>query len=197
MLPQFPGPSRVDLTDNTGAVVSRSLSGKRFARLFGGHLWQMRIKYPPMTRDEFAPLMGFIASQQGEFGTFTVVVPHLAIPFGSWVGAPVVSGAISAGTAAVPLSGFTPNALGVAKSGDLIKFTNHNKVYMVTASVSANAGGLATIVLNTPLVAPLANAEIVIHNNVPLTVSLDGPVQSYPVGKASMYRFDLNVIEAP
>jgi len=195
-LPTSPGPSRIELSDITGAVVSRSLSGKRFARLFGGQRWRMRVKYPPRTRDRFAPILGFIASQQGQFGTFTVVPTDLATPSGTWAGAPVVSGAVDVGAMTVPMSGFMPNVLGVAKMGDLIKFAGHAKAYMVVASVSADAGGFSSIQLNTPLVGALANAELVVSSNVPITVALDGGVQSYSVGRGGFYQFDFDATEA-
>ncbi|MFQ5510128.1 MAG: hypothetical protein ACE5FN_12470 [Leptospirillia bacterium] len=194
-LPTSPAPARIDLSDVTGAVVSRSLSGKRFARLMGGQRWRVRVRYPVMTRQEFAPIWAFLAGQQGPFGSFSVIPSDLATPRGSWPGVPVVSGAHGQGVTAVTIGGFTNSTPGVAMAGDLIRFNGHTKAYLVTADANSGATGLATVLLNTPLVAPLVNAEPVISANTPVTISLDGPVQSYSVGRGLFYEFEFDAVE--
>jgi len=195
-LPTNPGPNRIELSDSTGAVVSRSLSGKRFARLFGGQRWRLRVKYPPMTRAEFAPVLGFLLSQQGQFGTFTVVPTDLEVPRGSWAGTPIVNGPHGIGLKTIAVGGFPINTPGVVKAGDLVKFPGHAKVYMATADLSSNGGGQGNLQLNTPVIAALSNLEVIVHTNVPITVALDGSVQSYSVGRGGFYQFDFDATEA-
>ncbi|MFQ5510097.1 MAG: hypothetical protein ACE5FN_12305 [Leptospirillia bacterium] len=149
-----------------------------------------------MTRAEFAPVLGLLLSQQGQFGTFTVIPTDLAVPQGSWSGAPTAFGGHLPGAMTVFIGGFTASTAGVVKAGDLLKFAGHEKVYMAVADSGSNGTGLASIQLNTPLVGTVADTEAVVFNNVPITVALDGDVQSYAVGRGGFYQFDFDATEA-
>ncbi len=85
----------------------------------------------------------------------------------------LVNGTAAIGATQVPLDGFTNSTTGVLKAGDLIKFANHNKVYMVTADESSNGSGeVAAVDIEPPLQAALVNNEAVTVNKPSFTVAL-------------------------
>ena len=47
------------------------------------------------------------------------------------------------------------------KAGDLIQFTSHEKIYIVTDDVTFNGSGEGTVVLNTGLKTALVDNEVV------------------------------------
>ncbi|MDY7002151.1 MAG: hypothetical protein SVS15_10280, partial [Thermodesulfobacteriota bacterium] len=129
--PTSPALAGLKITSNTPTFVSTAHSLKRQVRSRGGHRWLIEGEYPPMTRDEFAPVYAFAVAQRGQYETFTFVLPGLKTPQGSIPGTPVVDGADQTGRS-IDTKGWTASQSGILKAGDYIKFNGHAKVYMVT-----------------------------------------------------------------
>ena len=81
---------------------------------------------------------------------------------------------------------------GILKAGDLIKFANHSKVYMITAD--RNGSGFLTFYPG--LVAAVINNEVITYNNVPITARLANDVQEFSVGTDLYYSYEVDMIEA-
>jgi hypothetical protein len=149
--------------------VSHSL--KRQVRTTGAHRWNLSFSWSPMPREVFMQFYAFLMALRGTTDTFTCTLAGHTAPQGSWAGTPVVNGAAQSGRS-VSIGGLTSSAANVAKSGDLIKFSGHTKVYMVTADASANGSGVAAVAIEPALLASPANGESVVYSNVPFTVAL-------------------------
>ena len=125
--PTTPEFQAINLESRHSNLMSESISGKVQVRAIGGQKWAFTAKYNPMTRAEFNPVYAFVISQQGMKGTFTIVPPVISSTTGSATGTMLVNGATGAGASTVSIDGIT----GDIKAGDVIKFANHTKVYMV------------------------------------------------------------------
>lgn len=191
-LPSTPGFKRVTLRSKQPSAATTAESGRRISRLFGGHLWEFSVTYPPMLRSEFDPVMAFMMLQQGVFESFQVVLPNYATPKGAMTGNIFASPLVLAGsTSAVVYCGAGTTLL----AGDIFKFNGHNKVYMVTSDFTSTATG-DTLNFMPPLVEDVANLEGLTYSNVPFTVALKNPVQELNTTNPSIFGYEFDVIEA-
>ena len=74
--PSSPPFATCKITSIHQTLVSKSQSGKRFARAIPGHQWAFTAAYSNLMADQFRPLMAFAVAQRGSYGTFTVVPPR-------------------------------------------------------------------------------------------------------------------------
>ena len=167
---------------------SQTISGRTQVRNIGGQRFTFTAAYPPMTRAEFSPVMGFIMAQRGMAETFTIVLPDVSSSSGSVSGTISAAAAGGIGDTSIAVDGFT----GTLKAGDVFKFANHAKVYMATADRS----GSGNLAFQPALVAAVSDNEVITHNNVPFTVRLNNDVQEYGIATDLSYSYEVDFIEA-
>jgi hypothetical protein len=192
--PTSPVPADIKVSSFSPTLVSQTQSLKRQVRRRGGQRWAFEVTFPPMTRSEFAPVYAFCIAQRGQYETFTFVPPVVSIPQGTATGTPLVNGAQSAGDNTIVTDGWS-NSITALKAGDFLKFSGHNKVYMVTADATSDGSGNATLTIEPPLLASVADDEPLTVSNVPFTVALTTDTQEYAAGPPNIYEFSLQLIE--
>ena len=152
-----------------------TLSGKRSTKQFASQYFQFTVQMPPMTQDEFMEFYAFLVRQRGSFESFTFQYPLENQGVDKAQTDIAVNGSASAGAVQVPLDGFTASGTtnNVLKAGDLIKFANHNKIYMVIDNENANSSGqVAAVDIEPPLQAAVVDNEAVTVNQPSFTVQL-------------------------
>lgn len=164
-------PGRVALRTWSPTLASMSHSQKRQARKRGSHRWYLKLVYGPMSKDEWNPIVGFIDEQAGQYEKFSVVIPGKETPRGLVSGATQVNGAHAAGLQQVALKNLPLSINGVFKTGDLVTFASHLKVYEITRDANSDGAGLATVYLNCPLFTALINNEALTWQNVSMKVA--------------------------
>jgi hypothetical protein len=175
-------------------LMSKSVSGKRFARQIDGQRFGFTASIITAKRsDVFGELMAFIMKQRSSKETFTIVPPEISNARGTASGIP--NGTASAGATSVSLGG---TGTGTLKAGDYIKFANHDKVYMVVEDQSDISTGSLTI--EPPLRQAVSNSDIT-YDSVPFTVYLLNQMQEFGgVGSDKdgniLYKFELDVEES-
>ena len=192
--PTSPVPADIKISSFTPTLVSETQSMKRQVRRRGGQRWAFEVNYPPMTRAEFAPVYAFCIAQRGQYETFTFVPPVVSDPQGTATGTPLVNGAQSAGDNTIVTDGWS-NSITALKAGDFLKFSGHNKVYMVTADATSDGSGNATLTIEPPLMADVSDDEALTVGDVPFTVSLVNDTQEFSAGPPNIYEFNLQLIE--
>lgn len=197
--PTSPFPSKIILRSNPRVLTNTSMSGKKFSRSFGVHLWSIDATYPPMTRADFDTIYAFAISQGGSYGTFTFSAHDRRTPrgaaSGSPSGAPLVKGANQSGTS-INTDGWPHSITGILLPGDLVLLPGSTKVYMNTATVSSDSSGNATLTLNTDVVAtPTDNGAITIFN-VPFTVGLTQDIEELYTDQPDIYQYTMKMMEA-
>ena len=80
------------------------------------------------------------------------------------------------------------------KKGDLIKFSNHDKVYMITADVTIS-GTNDAISFYPPLVSGITNSTTITYNSVPFKVYLTGDNIRYATSTDGKYQYEIKVNE--
>ena len=182
-------------------IISKSDSGKRLARQVDGQRWGFTVSIITGTRSSvYGELMAFIVKQRSGKETFTIVPPELEDARGSETGSVLVNGNQSAGDTTIAMDGFAGDGAGRFKAGDLIKFASHTKVYMVVSDVTSSSNA-ATVTIEPPLVADIANDSAVTYDDVAITVFLTSDIQEFgSVGTDKdgniLYKFEFDVEEA-
>ena len=182
-------------------LISKSASGKKFARQIDGQRWAFTASIITAKRsDVYGELMAFIVKQRSGKENFTIIPPELEDARGSETGTVLVNGNQSAGDTTITMDAFAGDGAGRFKAGDFIKFASHTKIYMVVADVTSSSNA-ATVTIEPPLVANITNDSVVVYDNVPFTVYLVGDAQQFgAVGTDKdgnlYYKFELDVEEA-
>jgi len=175
-------------------LMSKSISGKRFARQIDGQRFGFTARIITGKRsDVYGELMAFIIKQRSGKENFTIIPPEVEDARGTASGIP--HGTASAGATSITLGG---TGTGTLKAGDFIKFANHDKVYMVVADQSDISTGSLTI--EPPLTTAVSSSDIT-YDNVPFTVHLTNDMQEFGVVGAdnngnALYQFEFDVEEA-
>lgn len=167
---------------------SQSISGRTQVRNIGGQRFEFSAQYTRMTRSEFAPILVFTMAQRGSAETFTIVLPQISSKSGDASGTILVNGAADIGATTVGVDGVT----GTLKAGDMVKFANHSKVYMLTADRAGNGN----ISIQPALRVAVPNDNAVTFDSVPFTVRLNNDVQEFNLGSASLVDYEIDMIEA-
>lgn len=167
---------------------STSVSGRTQVRNIGGQRFEFSATYPALTRTQFAPVMAFIMAQRGMAETFTVVLPEISTKSGSASGTVQTVGADVIGQTSIAIDGLS----GTLKAGDVIKFANHTKVYMIVSDLT----GSGTLSIQPGLREATANDTVITYDDVPFTVRLNNDVQEYDLGLSSLVNYEVDFIEA-
>ena len=181
-------------------IISKSISGKKLSRTINSQRWAFTIDIITAKRsDVYGELMDFIIKQRSGKENFTIIPPEIEDARGSETGSVLVNGNQSAGDTTIAMDGFGGDGAGRFKMGDFIKFASHDKVYMVVADVTSSSNA-ATVTIEPPLVADIANDSAVTYDDVPFTVHLVNDMQSFgAVGSDKdgnlLYKYELDVEE--
>ena len=138
------------------------------------------------------PLLAFAMANRGQFGTFSFT-PVIIGSRRSGSGNPVVSTATATGRS-VQVNGLAVGGL-VVSAGDLVKFAGHQKTYMVTADVVANASGSAVLTIEPALYSPVVVSEAVILDGISLTVSFSADTHEMPLSFGGVMSWECELVE--
>ena len=193
--PTTPAFNSLNVKSVQHTYVSRALSGRRQARQLGGQYWMMTATFPPMTRDQFAPIYAFVVKQRGRFESFTIVPAVISTGQGSPAGTPLMRGASQTGRT-LATDGWT-GGVAIFKAGDYLKIAGNDKVYMVTADVTSNASSSADtpISIEPALVASPADDAAITHSSVSFTVALTSGIQEFSTGTSGLFSYELDFEE--
>ena len=181
-------------------IISKSISGKKLSRTINSQRWAFTIEIITGKRsDVYGELMAFIIKQRSGKENFTIIPPEIEDARGSETGSVLVNGVHAVGDTTIAMDGFAGDGAGRFKMGDFIKFASHDKIYMVVADVTSSSNA-ATVTIEPPLVADIANDSTVTYDNVPFTVHLTNDAQEFGViGNDKdgnlLYKYELDVEE--
>ena len=189
----------VNLSSNQKTLFSETDSGKTFRRQVQGQKFSFTVKYPPMKRSEFAPIMAFIMKQRARKENFTITMPSYLNALGNESGTLLVDGVHAVADTTIAINGFAGDGVGRLKAGDFIKFA-HSKVYMVVEDATSSSNA-STVTIEPPLREALANDSAVTYDAVPFTVHLASDVQEFATSENDgdgnlLFSYEFDVIES-
>lgn len=193
--PTTKNPTVFNFASNRPNSTTYTLSGKRSVKQFAAQYFSFSVQMPPMKQSDFQAFHAFLVKQKGSFDTFTFRYPLNNLGADKNNASVAVNGVHAIGDSTIAMDGFTVSTNDVFKAGDLIKFNGHNKVYMVTGDANSSAGGAATISIEPPLQAALANNEDIDTNQPSFTVALVQDDLLYATDASGFFSLSFDVRE--
>lgn len=193
--PTTKNPTVFNFASNRPNSTTYTLSGKRSVKQFAAQYFSFSVQMPPMQQSDFQAFHAFLVKQKGSFDTFTFQYPLNNLGADKNNASVVVNGVHAIGDSTIAMDGFSADTDDVFKAGDLIKFNGHNKVYMVTGDANSSAGGAATISIEPPLQAALANNEDIDTNQPSFTVALVQDDLLYATDASGFFSLSFDVRE--
>ena len=188
----------INFKNNTNNVLNKTLNGKTYVTNFGNSYWSFDIKTVPITRTTWhSDFFDFYDTETTAKNT-TFLLPVLNDAAGTVSGvlsvlddsstAPEYS--VSVGETKIPVSGGS----GTLLAGDLIKFSNHSKVYMLSEDTNLDGSSIDVINITPPLVAGVGPADgstlvTITYDNVPITVIADDDIIEFKTDTKGYYAF--------
>lgn len=194
------GFTTMDFASNTQTRTTQTLSGRTQRQQINSQYFSFKMVSPPLTRDEYAPIMAFIMKQGGRFDSFTVVPPDISSTRGTASGTITCADlttsdySSAAGSSNVPITNDGISS-GTLKTGDLIKFSNHDKVYMLTEDVNLDGSTIVPLPIFPTLRTAVNSSTTVVYEDVPFKVFLTKDNQGFKVGAPKYYTYEINVRE--
>jgi len=180
------------ITSSNTTRISESMSRKVHRRSVGGQHWMITLDSKNLDRSELGQLYAFLVKQQGSFANFFVIPPiYSSTASTNASGTPTVTATFAAGQSQVRSQGGS----GSLKAGDYIKFSNHDKVYMLTADVDQDASSEDYLDIAPPLTTAITNSTTVIYNNVPFKVYLTNDRTAFKTNTDGTSRIQITVRE--
>ena len=193
--PTSPNFRSLNFKDNRPTLVNQTLSGKKQVRQIGSQYFSFTVQMPPLQQEKAQEVFAFLQKQKGSFEDFTIVAPLDNLGAGKSETDIQVVGAHTSGDASIALDGFTASQTGALKAGDIIKFANHSKVYMVRDTADSLSAGEMTLTIEPNLVASLADNEAVTVNKPSFTVYLENNEIMYSTDASGFYSISFDVRE--
>ena len=193
--PTSPAPRDVTLRSVQPTLVSTAHSLQQQVRSRGGQRWGFALAYRNLTRAQLSELIGFAVAQRGQYSTFTFTPAVLGYPQTTVSGTPLCAGATASGRS-VTTDGWALSAT-VLKAGEFVKFANHAKVYMLTADVTSNGSGQATLSIEPALQSNVADNEAITCNGVPFTCAFASDSHEVSVTPKPMFDWSCDLVEVP
>ena len=185
--PTDPEFQSINFRSNTPTASNTSISGRKTVRSLGGQRWEFTANYDRLTKAEFSPVYAFLISQGGMLGEFSVTPTEISSARGTASGTCTIGTTTNAGSSTVVV-GLTGSLL----KGDLIKFSNHTKVYMVTEDRS----GSGTLTIFPSLLQQVTTSDTVVYDDVPIQVRLANDIQEYSLSSNNQYTFEVDFVES-
>jgi len=188
----------VNFKQENEVAVTKTASGRIIRSTAATTLWRGTLELVSLTVSDFKQIQGFIAKAKGQLNDFTIEIPEISFRSATAsIGTVSVSGSFGQGSTSVNLTKSVAGNATVFNMGDAIKFSGHNKVYVVTEDcVQSSTPSAFAVAFEPPLVLDVASAETVTYDNVPFKVILTSDLQEYQynVDGTVNYRIDVQEV---
>lgn len=180
----------LEFRSNISVRQTTSVSGRSQRIKTGGQFFTAKLESPEMTRGDFMADYSFLLQQDGAFDSFTIVLPEISSTRGTASGTLTNNATVAAGLSQCQTNGGS----GTLKKGDLIKFSNHDKVYMLTADVTIS-GTNDTISFYPELTTVITNTTTITYDSVPMKVYMSDTTTSFKTNTNGSFSYRIDVIE--
>ena len=202
--PTDPGFRAARFRQQTLTKKTETASGRTVRVTNSTTIWKGVLTFPAMDLSEFKPVQAFVARCQGPLNEFDIVIPTISQTTALFPNQVTFANS-DAGAGATSIecyatNGGSPIASSVIlKAGDVIRFYNHTKVYMVTEDVTTNASGIATINFQPNLIAAVQGndsaLQLITCNDVPFRMILANDIQEFAYRNDGIVEYEIDVQE--
>jgi hypothetical protein len=205
--------NKITIKNNTPTATSISISGRRQSKQLAAQYWTLDCEYAALDRSESAQVMAFLNLQRNSLSSFDVVLPQYSRSNGTIktvyntvdstisvsANAAITATSVTINADVLRPSNFTnagTTATGALKAGDFVKFTNHNKVYQLTADVTIDSSGTGNLALFPGLYSAVTTTTNLTYWDVPFTVFNSENTQEYQMTVGDVTGITLKLHEA-
>ena len=195
----------INFKNNTNNILNKTLNGKTYVTNFGNNYWSFDIRSVPITRTTWHNDFFNLYDTETTAKNTTFLLPVLNDAEGTVASGPVSvvndsstspEYGIGVGETKIPVSGGT----GTLLAGDLIKFSNHSKVYMITEETNLDGSSVDVINITPPLVSSVAPADgstlvTITYDNVGMQIVAEDDVQEVKCNIAGLIQYQQNFRE--
>ena len=162
-------------------------------------LWQGVLAFPSTAAGDFRAVQACVARCQGSLNEFDLVVPTISDTSGSYPSQVTFPSAAStaAGSTSIAVTSDQTSKT-ILRAGDVIRFFNHTKVYMVTEDATTNGAGAGTIQFQPALVTAVDSdsaGEPISVNQVAFRFIISNDLQEYGYDNQGFVSFEIDVQE--
>jgi len=186
--------SGLNFRSNQRTLTSISDDGTTYTRQIDTQRFSLTLSFPPQSKADFMPIMAFVMKQRSKKESFVLPLPTgLKDARGTASGSPTGTG--SAGDTSITLGG---TGTGSLLAGDLVKFSSHDKLYMVVDDASDISSGTITI---EPPLRQAISADTISFDSLNMSARLTSDVQEFSSGTVDkdgnlVFGYELDVVEA-
>lgn len=181
----------MDVESNNDTKITTATSGRTQRVAVGGQYWSFKINSTFMEEDDFRAQYTKFITLDGQ------VKPFLFNPKFISSGTPSGTLTVSDDYVAGSLECRSTGGSGSLKKGDFIKFSNHDKVYMLTEDVNLNQVDSSEDVIKfyPNLVTAISNTTTIIYTDVNFVCYLDQNRVGFSISTDGLYKYQLNFNE--
>ena len=180
--------------------VTHSMSGRTVRSSLGTLLFQCTLQFPSMTQAEWRSIQAFVTRCNGALNEFDIVIPTVSASQSTFASSLVAT--VDSDSANANLQGDTSILINTnissntaLKAGDIVRFANHTKVYMVTTDINTNATGEAVLNIEPALIEDLSDGEAITTNNVPMRATLINDIQEFQYRTDNLVDYEIDIQE--
>jgi hypothetical protein len=187
------GFTNISLQSNLPTLITKSISGREERAQVASQYWSFSAGFANLSEATRRQLLAFIMSKRGSYSSFTIDLPSSYNDSSAGYAGTVNYVTAVAGALSFTGSVSTNNAL-VFKAGDLVKFQNHDKVYMITADVTSSGAGAITASV-FPAIKTSGTVISLEYNNVPMTVRFANDALGFASDISEYASFAIDFVE--
>jgi len=191
----------VDFEAITATRVTETQSGRALRLATANSKWGVKIVYPNVTADDFRAIQAFATLAQGSLNSFDITLPIISYTRGGYPSQTMYCTAAKAvGSTQIDITTDAGTNITVLKAGDVVKFENHTKVYMVTADCTVDGSSVGTLNISPGLQTAIdddsagGNTQVIV-NAVPFRMFINGDQQAFKYSTNESITYDFRLLE--
>ena len=164
---------------------------------FTGAKWYANITLPPMNRTQANEYLAFYMQLNGQFGTFLLGDPDAKSVQGTIGNTIAVNGTFQVGAYDIDVDNADTSESTLFKKGDYVQFNSgaSSKLHMIIADVASDGSGNATLTIEPPLSATLANDATVTYASPKCVMRMTSNDLSWTADRLSLYGISFSCEE--
>ena len=188
----------IKFTQKTITKKTETASGRTVRATNATTLWQGVLAFPSTAAGDFRAVQAFVARCQGSLNEFDLVVPSVSDTVSGYPSQVTYPSAdAAAGATSIAVTSNETSKI-ILRAGDVIRFFNHTKVYMVTENVTTDGAGAGTIQFQPALVTAVDSdsaGENISVNQVAFRFIISNDLQEYGYDTQGFVSFEIDVQE--
>ena len=200
---EFPNhilPTKIQVTIDQPTLVSTTNSLTSQRRSLGAHRIELDYTYPAMNAEDVQPFVAFFSAMQGQGKAFKLNCPKQLINDAVHIAdsdTHTVTTSYSSGIREVVVNGFDADLDVAIKGGNFIQFSNHDKIYVVSANGGSDASGNCKIRIEPALLQSITSSETLntFSEDIPLHAIFASDKFQFDVDSALHYGFKVKFVE--